>query len=115
MRPDVIEDVKLCGIKIDTRLLVANEGVVRPAIPQTGNDVDELTRPAIALGVLEMFVEAEIHGLVRIAGSHDVPGGTATAQVIQRRKLPRNMKRLVIRRRGRRDQPQMLRDNGQRR
>ena len=40
----VAEHVHLGGIEIDAVLDVADEGVVRPAVPQAGHDVVELAR-----------------------------------------------------------------------
>ena len=42
------------------RLHVADEGVVGPAVPQAGDDVEELARAAIALGVLDVLLQPEI-------------------------------------------------------
>ena len=42
------------GIEIDAALDIADEGVVGPAVPQPGHDVEELARAAVALAVLDM-------------------------------------------------------------
>ena len=63
---------------------VADEGVVRPAVPQSRHHVVELARAAIALAVLHVLVEPEIQRRVRIGGGDDVPAGAAAADVVER-------------------------------
>src|SRR5579864_451215 len=67
--PLVIEHVHPLGIEKDAVLDIADEGVVGPAVPQAGNNVEELARPPVARLVFNMLVQSEIHRLVRIAGS----------------------------------------------
>ena len=56
----VVEHVQLVGIEIDAVVDVADEGVVRPAVPQAGHHVVELARAAIALAVLHMLVSPKL-------------------------------------------------------
>ena len=79
----MVEDVQPRGIEIKALIDIADEGVVGPAVPQTGDDVEEFARAPLALGMLDMFLEAEIHRLVRIARGHDVPSSAATADVVE--------------------------------
>jgi hypothetical protein len=62
--PLVIEHVHPLGIEKDAVLDVTDEGVVRPAIPQAGDNVEELARPPVARLVFDMLVQSEIHRLV---------------------------------------------------
>ena len=87
--------------------------VVGPAVPQPGDDVVELARPAVALVVLDMVVEPEIERRVGVGGRDDVPARAAVADVVERGEPPRDMVRLVERRRGGRDQADPFRHHRQ--
>ena len=63
---------------------VAEQGVIGKTIPEAGDDIVEFAGPAIALVMVQMFVEAEIQGRVRIGGGNDVPAGPAAADVVER-------------------------------
>ena len=83
------------GSKNSPALDVADEGVVGAAVPQTGDDIVELARAAIALVVLDMLVEAEIERGVRIGGGDDVPAGAAAADMVERGEAARDVIGLV--------------------
>ena len=48
------------GIEINALVDVADEGVVGPAVPQAGDDIEKLSRAAIAFAVFHMLGEAEV-------------------------------------------------------
>src|SRR5262249_44762380 len=48
----VVEHMQLVGIEIKSPIGVADEGVVRPAIPKASHHVVELARSGVALGML---------------------------------------------------------------
>ena len=52
---------------------IADEGVVGPAVPQPGDDIEELAGAAIALAVLHMLGQAEIERRVGVRGGDQVP------------------------------------------
>ena len=54
----VVEHMQLVGIEKDAVLDVADEGVIRPAVPQSRHHVVELARAAIALAVLHVIGRA---------------------------------------------------------
>ena len=56
----MIEHVQLVRIEIDAALLVAEERVVFPAIPQARDDIVELAGAFIAHGMIRMLLEVEI-------------------------------------------------------
>ena len=58
---------------------IADEGVVRPAVPQAGDHVIELPGARVALAVLHVLVHAEIQRRIGIGGGDDVPAGAAAA------------------------------------
>jgi hypothetical protein len=60
----VIEHVELGRVVELARRLVVDEGVRFPAVPQAGDDVDELLRPIVARVVVEVRVAAEVPGLL---------------------------------------------------
>lgn len=100
----VVEDVQPVGLEVAPGLLVVPERVVVPAVPQAGDDLHELPGPVVARGVVGLGVAVEVLRLgVRHRGD-DVPGSPAGAEVIDRGELPRDVERLVVRRRrGRRE------------
>ena len=111
----VVEHMQLRRIEIEPALGVADEGVVGKAVPQAGDDIVEFARAAIALVMLDMFVEAEIQRRVGIGRRHDVPAGAAAADMVERGEAAGNVIGLVEGRRCGGDQADMLGDGGQRR
>ncbi|MET3591510.1 hypothetical protein ABID26_000889 [Mesorhizobium shonense] len=87
----VRQHMQLRGVEIESAFGVADEGIVRKTVPQTGHDIVEFARPVVAFVVLEMPVEAEIQGCVGVRRRHDVPAGAPTADVIQRSETTRDM------------------------
>lgn len=65
---------------------IAYEGVVREGVPEAGDDIVKFTCPPVALGVIRLFVAAEIPRSIRVGRGDDVPSGTTIAEVIERRK-----------------------------
>src|SRR5262249_19519185 len=47
----VVEHMQLVGIEIKSAIGVADEGVIRPAIPKAGHHVIELARAGVALSM----------------------------------------------------------------
>src|SRR6201999_1105403 len=60
----VVDRVDALGGGEDPRLLVADQRVVLPAVPEGRRRLDELGRPLVAPGVLGAAVAAEVAGLV---------------------------------------------------
>ncbi len=56
----------LVGIEIDAALQVADKASSAKRIPQAGDDIEELARPAVAFVVLDMLVEPEVQRRVGI-------------------------------------------------
>jgi hypothetical protein len=86
---------------------VADKGVVLPAVPESGDHLVELLGPAVALGVADVLVPAEILRFSGVIGSHQVPPGPATGKVVQGREFTCYMVRYVIARSGGGNQPNM--------
>src|SRR5262245_4925382 len=78
-------------VEEDATLLVADEGIIGKAVPQTCYDVIEFTRPRIAFAMLDMLVQTKISCRVGVGGGHDVPRGASIADVIQRGEAPRHV------------------------
>jgi hypothetical protein len=104
----VIEHVHLVGIEIDAVLDVANESIIREAVPQARHHVVELARASIALAMLHVFVEPEIERSVGIGGGHDVPAGAPAADMVERGKSACNVIGRVERGRAGGDETDML-------
>ncbi len=56
----VVEDVQPLGIEIDAVFDIADKGVLGPAVPQPGHDIEEFAGAPIALAMLHMLGHAEI-------------------------------------------------------
>ena len=83
----------MLGIEIDAVLDVADEGVVGPAVPEAGDDVEELAGAAVALAMLHMLVQAEIQRRVGVGGGDQVPAGAPAADMVERGESARDRDR----------------------
>ena len=111
----MVEHVQPLGIEIDAVFDIADEGVVGPAVPQAGDDIEKFTRAAVALAMLHMLGEAEVERRIGVGGRDQVPPGTAAADVVKRGEPSGDqIGRLESGRRGR-DQPEMFGHHRQRR
>ncbi len=111
----VIEHMHPLGIEIEAVLDIADKSVLGPAVPQPGDDIEELAGPAIALAMLHVLGQPEIERRVGVRGRHQVPPGAPAADMVERGEPARDQIGRLERRRGRRDQPQMLGHHRQRR
>jgi hypothetical protein len=84
----VVEHVHPLGVKIDAALDIADEGVLGPAVPQPGHDIEELAGPAVAFAVLHMLGQSEIERRIGVRGRDQVPAGPAAADVVERGETP---------------------------
>jgi len=109
----MIQHAHFLRIEIYAALDIADEGVVGPTVPETGDDIVEFARPAIALIMLHLLVDSEIEGRIRIRCRDHVPSGAAATDVIEGRETAGDMKRLFIGSRARRDQAQAFGDRGE--
>src|SRR6516225_9216892 len=75
--------MQLRRVEIDPALDVADEGIVGPAVPEPGDDVEELASAAIALAMLHMVVHAEVRRRIGIGGGDEIPAGPPAADVIE--------------------------------
>ena len=71
----VVEDVQLGRVEIAAACLVAKESVVFPAVPQALDHVMELLGAAVAFGMVDVRLAAEVPGFVGNHRGHQVPGG----------------------------------------
>ncbi len=108
----VAEDVHLVEVEPDAALLVAQKGIVLPAVPQTDDDVVELGGAVVAHAVLEMGVAAEIHRLVLGLRGDEVPAGAPAADVVDGEETARDVVGLVVGSRAGRHQADMAGDHG---
>ena len=95
----VVEPVDLVGIGEAAALLVDDQRIVFPAVPQAGDDLHELVGAVVAQVVLEMLLVAEVLGLRIVERGDDVPGDAAAGHQVERREQARDMERLVVGRR----------------
>ena len=104
----MVEHMHPLGVEIDAVLDIADEGVVGPAVPEAGHDIEELARAAIALAVLHMLGQPEIERRVGVRGGDQVPAGAAAADMVERGEAPGDRVGRLEGRRGGGDQPEML-------
>ena len=104
----VIERVHLLRIEEQARLLVADEGVVVPRIPQRLHDLDEFLAAPVAHVLRLVRLVAEVERLGRIAGGDHVPAGAAAAHQIERGEFARHRVGLLEAGRGGADQADVL-------
>ena len=69
----VVEDVQPLGIEIDAVFDIADKGVLGPAVPQAGHDIEEFAGAAIALAMLHVLGHAEIERRVGVRGRDQIP------------------------------------------
>ena len=104
----MVEHVHPLGVEIDPLLDIADKRIVGPAVPQPGDDVEELPRPAIALAVFHVLGQTEIQCGIRVGGGDQIPRRAPAADVVERGKAAGDR---IGRLEGggcRRDQPEML-------
>ncbi len=111
----MVEHVQLGRVEEDAALLVAQPGIVRPAVPEPRDHLVELAGAPVAFVVLDVVGQAEIERRVGVGGRHHVPAGPATADMVERGEAPGDVIGLVEGRRGGRDQADSLRHHGERR
>ena len=105
----------LRGVVEDARLLVADEGVLVPAVPQAEHDFGELDRPLVAIGVRHVLVAAVVQRVLLVVRGHEVPGRAAAADLVERGELAGERIGLVVGRGRCRDEAEMPGYGGQRR
>ena len=103
------------GVEIDAALDIADKGVLGPAVPQPGHDIEELAGAAVALAVLHVLGQPEIERRVGVRGGDQVPAGAPAADMVERGEAPRDQIGRLEGRRGGGDQPEMLGHHRQRR
>ena len=110
----VIEHMHLVGIEIDAVLDIADEGIVGPAVPQAGDDIEKFACAGITLVMLHMLVEPEIERGVWIRGRHHVPARAPCADMVERGEAAGDRVGRLEGARGGGDQAEMLRRHRQR-
>ena len=93
--------------------LVADEGLVLPAVPQRGDGVDELVGALVAFGRRALPVEAEVARGGVAGRGHQVPARAALAQVVEGGELAGEGVGLFVGRRCRGDEAEVFGDHRQ--
>ena len=110
----VVQRVQARRVEIAAARLVADEGVVLPAVPQPEHDVDVLLGPAIARAVLHVPLAPEVQRFLLAPRGHHVPADPAFRDVVERGEEARQVVGLVVGGGGGGDEAQPLRHRGQR-
>ncbi len=87
----VIGVVHLRGIGEDAGLLVEDEGVVVPAVPEREAGLEHLVGPVVAQLARRQLVEARVARLQIGGRGHHVPGHAALAHHVERGEPPRQV------------------------
>ncbi|CAM5411779.1 hypothetical protein SMICM304S_09649 [Streptomyces microflavus] len=112
----VSEDVQLLRLEEAAGLLVVEEGVVFPAVPQPGDDLHELPCAVVSGRVLGLLVQVVVARFGVRRGGHDVPARAAGAEVVEGGELPCQGEGFVVGRgrgRGEADVPGVHGERGQ--
>ncbi len=80
--------MEFARIEIQPALPVMDEGIVVVGVPERLHHGDEFACPLITLGMRRQLVEAEVARRIIIGRCHDIPGGAAVAEMIQRCEQP---------------------------
>ncbi|MCY1216913.1 hypothetical protein D9M72_288030 [compost metagenome] len=84
------------GIDKAPVVLVADQGIVFPAVPQRLDEIRELVGTRIALSVVRRRGAAEVACRAGIRRGHHVPARAAATDMVQRGKAPRDVIGLVV-------------------
>ncbi|CUX62418.1 hypothetical protein AGR5A_Lc90046 [Agrobacterium genomosp. 5 str. CFBP 6626] len=96
-----------------TALLVGDDGIVFPAVPELRHHIDKFSRLTVTVGMWRMLLEIEVSGRRIGRGRHDVPAHPAAADVVNRSKQPREIIWLVISSGRRRNEADLFGDGRQ--
>jgi hypothetical protein len=110
---DVVEGVDPVGVGVVPAVVVAQDRTVLPAVPELGDDLQELGGAGVAVPVRRAF-DAEVVRLGLARRGDDVPSGPAAADVVQRGELAGHVEGLVVGGGDGRDQADVVGDRGQR-
>ena len=116
--PVVVDRMNFRGVVVSARSLIGEQGPVIPAVPQRPDHIDIFGGAGIAIGVIALMVEPEVPRLAVRPRRHAVPSRAATAQMVDRRELARQMVRRQVAGRHGGDQADTLglrRDRGEQR
>ena len=102
----VTQHMHFRGVEIAAAFLVANERIVIPRVPQTGDDVEKFLGTAIARLVIDELVTAEIFRFEIALRRNDIPAHSPLGDVIERGESTRQIVGFVIAGGGRRDETQ---------
>src|ERR1700730_18396496 len=69
----VVEHMHPLRVEIKAGLDIADKGVLGPAVPEAGHDIEELAGAAVALAMLHMLGQPEIECRVGVRGGDEVP------------------------------------------
>ncbi len=92
----VVDRLDLLGTSEAAGLLVVDQRVVGPGIPQAGGHLEELLGPRIPLLAIGQLVLVEVLRLRILKAGDDVPPGASATEVIERTHGPREVVRLLV-------------------
>src|SRR5262249_35556459 len=95
-------------------LFIEGEGILLPAVPEALYHIDELCGPRVTRVIVGVLFAVEVAGLGLGPGGDDVPARAAIADEIERREFAGDVERLVVGGRGRGDEADVLRHDGER-
>ena len=78
----MVERVQPIRIKKNTAFLVADEGVVGPAVPEPSDYVEKFPRPTLAFVMFHLPRHTKIKRRVRVGRRHQVPASAPTTDMV---------------------------------
>src|SRR3978361_777217 len=84
----MVQHMHFGGVEVNAGGLVADEGVLVPAIPQPVHHLGEFRGTVITIGVGRMLLQAVVERFRLVVRRHQVPSGSSTADLVQRSELP---------------------------
>ena len=92
-----VDVVELVAVDVAAGRLVADDGVVLPAVPEAHDDVDGLVRLGVELGRRRRVLAPEVRGFGLGGGHRDLPAGPSAADVVERGHVLGDVERLGVR------------------
>ena len=84
----IVQGMHPFRIKIDTRILVPDQRIVFPTVPQTFSDFEKFVDAPVASGLVRNLVETIILRFFDVVPGHDIPSDTTATDMVECGKAP---------------------------
>src|SRR5262249_14954482 len=79
----VVEHMQLVGIEIKALFDIADEGIISPAVPGGGHNIENPARWSVALVMPNMPPHPKIQRRTRMGGGENVPAGAPATEMVE--------------------------------